>query len=164
MWQSALHIIIYLQKHAHLVVSCSQWQKHNQASFIQLLLVLTLLGSALLTVSQFSPDGKTSQTNYKQQSAVHPLSETFKIVRCLLLSKWKEKKGKVWKVFKISCGFWKLFIPFQCLIFFRFIWHTLMLSKSQRLHCSKGVFGKSRNIDFYICRNTVRESENMKYI
>lgn len=38
-----------------------------------------------------------------------------------------------------------------------------MLPKSQRLHCSKDLLGKSKNIDLYRCRNTVQESESMKY-
>lgn len=118
MWQSALHIIIYLQKHAHLVVSRSQWQKHNQASFIQLLLVLTLLGSALLTVSQFSPGGKTSQTNYKQQSAVYPLSETFKIVRCLNCSpNEKKKKERFEKSLRFHVAFESFSFPFNAWFF-----------------------------------------------
>lgn len=112
MWQSAPQFIIYLQKHAHLVVSRSQWQKHNQASFIQLLLVLTLLGSALLTVSQFSRGEKTSQTNYKQQSAVHPLSETFKIVWCLSCSP-NEKKKKERERFEKSLRFHVAFESFS---------------------------------------------------
>lgn len=38
-----------------------------------------------------------------------------------------------------------------------------MLPKSQRLHCSVDLLGQSKNIDLYRCRNTVQESESMKY-
>lgn len=66
----------------------------------------------------FSPDQKTSQTSSKQNtSVVHPLSETFKFVQCWCPSPNEKKKKRAEKVFKISCGFWELFIPSRSVIF-----------------------------------------------
>lgn len=76
--------------------------------------------------------------------------------------KTKKKKQALKKCLRFHVASESLSFPLQAW-FFRFIWQTLMLPKSQRLHCSEDLLGKSKNIDLYRCRNTVQESESIKY-
>ena len=76
--------------------------------------------------------------------------------------KKKREREKLKKCLRFHVAFESFSFPLQAW-FFRFIWQTLMLPESQRLHCSEDLLGKGKNIDLYRCRNTVRESESMKY-
>lgn len=44
-----------------------------------------------------------------------------------------------------------------------FFWQVLMLPERQRLHCSQDRLCRSKNIDLFKCRNTVQESDSLKY-
>lgn len=119
--------------------------------------------------ASLAPMLKTSQTRYKTKHGRCTPAErkTLRFVHCKPDSpneerKKKKKREKLKKCLRFHVAFESFSFPLQAW-FFRFIWQTLMLPESQRLHCSGDLLGKGKNIDLYRCRNTVQESESMKY-